>query len=81
MVFIDFILCFFVLVFFLLDIVQENGMRGSDGESDQTSGASDDAYTPVKLRSRPHNRLQRRFSEVSTKSPLKAVDTIGNYLK
>ncbi|XP_022107264.1 cyclin-dependent kinase 17-like isoform X1 [Acanthaster planci] len=45
------------------ELVQQNGTRGSDGESDQTSGASDEAYTPVRLRQRPHNKLQRRFSE------------------
>lgn len=45
-------------------IVHENPRIGSDGESEEVSGASDekeDVISPVKLRVRA-----RRFSEVST---------------
>lgn len=46
------------------EIVTQNRLRSSDGESDQTSGASDESHTPVRRRHRP-GRLHRRFSEVS----------------
>ncbi|XP_066285341.1 cyclin-dependent kinase 17-like isoform X10 [Branchiostoma lanceolatum] len=53
--------------FFLNDgIVHENARLGSDGESDQTSGTSnDDVHSPVKLRHK--YPLQRRLSEDITK--------------
>lgn len=44
-----------------LGVVHENPRMGSDGESEEASGASDDIVSPVKLR--PKNR---RLSEVST---------------
>ena len=50
-------------VFVVAGIVHENPRIGSDGESEEVSGASDekeDVISPVKLRVR-----QRRFSEVS----------------
>ena len=53
--------CLFVC--FFTGIVHENPRIGSDGESEEVSGASDekdDMVSPVKLRLR-----QRRFSEVS----------------
>ena len=40
-------------------VVHENPRIGSDGESEEASGASDDVISPVKLR--PKNR---RLSEV-----------------
>ncbi|XP_070558996.1 cyclin-dependent kinase 17-like isoform X4 [Ptychodera flava] len=43
-------------------IVHENPRIGSDGESDQASGTSDEVYSPVKIRHR-NRRLQRRLSE------------------
>nr|XP_002738242.1 PREDICTED: cyclin-dependent kinase 17-like [Saccoglossus kowalevskii] len=43
-------------------IVHENPRIGSDGESDQASGTSDEPYSPVKVRHR-NRRLQRRLSE------------------
>ncbi|XP_078677271.1 cyclin-dependent kinase 17-like isoform X12 [Branchiostoma floridae x Branchiostoma belcheri] len=49
-----------------LCIVHENARLGSDGESDQTSGTSnDDVHSPVKLRHK--YPLQRRLSEDITK--------------
>ncbi|XP_072027290.1 cyclin-dependent kinase 17-like isoform X2 [Amphiura filiformis] len=42
---------------------QNHRQQSSDGESDQTSGTSDDAITPVRRRPKPPSRLQRRFSE------------------
>ncbi|XP_070558994.1 cyclin-dependent kinase 17-like isoform X2 [Ptychodera flava] len=45
-----------------LGIVHENPRIGSDGESDQASGTSDEVYSPVKIRHR-NRRLQRRLSE------------------
>ncbi|XP_077981972.1 cyclin-dependent kinase 17-like isoform X2 [Glandiceps talaboti] len=43
-------------------IVHENPRIGSDGESDQASGTSDEVYSPVKIRHK-NRRLQRRLSE------------------
>eukprot|EP00058_Branchiostoma_floridae_P009430 XP_002594918.1 hypothetical protein BRAFLDRAFT_72299 [Branchiostoma floridae] len=52
--------------FFDEGIVHENARLGSDGESDQTSGTSnDDVHSPVKLRHK--YPLQRRLSEDITK--------------
>ncbi|XP_041457758.1 cyclin-dependent kinase 17-like isoform X2 [Lytechinus variegatus] len=48
-------------------------LRSSDGESDQTSGASDESHTPVRRRHRP-GRLHRRFSEDISKRLSLPVD-------
>ncbi|XP_071815592.1 cyclin-dependent kinase 17-like isoform X2 [Apostichopus japonicus] len=47
------------------DILTDHRWRNSDGESDHTSGASDESHghTPVRRRQRPPAKLQRRFSE------------------
>lgn len=59
-----------MLFIFPLDILTDHRWRNSDGESDHTSGASDESHghTPVRRRQRPPAKLQRRFSEVRISS-------------
>ena len=61
---------FFVCVF--AGIVHENPRIGSDGESEEVSGASDDkddAISPVKLRHRPGGRRSATVSHTNLVLP------------